>query len=159
MCNLPFTISLSWSVQGWNRLGHPLASQAPNTGPLLSQTSSYWPVQWKKEGCHKTKQIFTFSCSTVQYSHHPSLAKERERELQVRSRWDSHGTKERVATKHKYSPSCVVFTSPSSLWSVGIVSSTHSLLVEGTSLQVCSSSQYFCNRGNKHYNSTTNTHI
>ena len=53
MCNLSFTISLSWSVQGWNRLGHPLASQTPpntsNTVPLLSQTSCYWPAQCKKK--------------------------------------------------------------------------------------------------------------
>ena len=62
----------------------------------------------KREGCHKTVQIFTFSYLTVQYSHHPSLAKERGRELKARSQWDSYGTKERVATKqYKYSPSLI----------------------------------------------------
>ena len=53
---------------------------APHETQVLSSPRS--PVtdlyNEKKEGCHKTKQIFTFSCSTVQYSHHPSLAKEKE---------------------------------------------------------------------------------
>ena len=47
-------------------------------GPPLPRFNS--PIQpgigelWnKREGCHKTEQIFTFSCSIVQHSHRSSL--------------------------------------------------------------------------------------
>ena len=49
-------------------MGSPLHDLQSNLGSL-----SYGI----REGCHKTKQVFTFSYLTVQYSHHPSLTKER----------------------------------------------------------------------------------
>ena len=169
MCNLSFTISLSWSVQGWNRLGHPLVSQTPPT-PQTQFLYSPRPLvtdlyNEKKRGLPQTKQMFTFLYSTVQYTHHSSSAREKGRELKVRSQWDSYGTKEKVATKrNKYSPSlatkhkisCRVHQSSPSCKARN--RSTHSLLVESTSLQVCSSGQYSAIKGKKYLNSTTHTH-
>ena len=102
---------------GVKQVGPP--SCITNTPQHLKHSSSTLPdlvtdlhnVKKKKRGLPQIKQIFIFSYSMIQYTHHSSSAKERERgrELKVRSQWDSYGTKERVATNAR---SRVVFTSP-----------------------------------------------
>ena len=58
MCNLSFTISLSWSVQGWNRLGHPLASQTPPT-PQTQFLYSPRPLVTDLHNVKKKKRVAT----------------------------------------------------------------------------------------------------
>ena len=115
-------------------------------------------LQNKREGCHKTKQIILFTsffsdphtwnyleyynivCTTCEKLALKRLVtklgkRERERAQPGVSEIATE-QRRRVATKqYKYSPSRVcVSCSPvlSSLWSIGLVSSTHSFLVEGT---------------------------
>ena len=57
----------------------------------------------RREGRHKTKQIFTFSCLIVKHSHHSSF-RERAQTHELWNQW-AMGTKESVTTKQsKYSP-------------------------------------------------------
>ena len=85
---------------------HSLVVEGTNLINAWSSNTQIGELWNKREGGHKAKQIFTFLCLTVQHSHHPSLAKERDSIHELGNWWAIE--EERVATKqNKYSPSLV----------------------------------------------------